>query len=76
MSNIHLGTILRNSDPMSLLNDEILAIISRRVPVNKISYCFKDKTWFSSKCSAARDSKQAAYHNVNALESPGQNIPR
>lgn len=29
VSNIHLGTILRNSDPMSLLNDEILAIISR-----------------------------------------------
>ena len=37
-------------------------MISRKVPVKKISYRLNDKTWFSTKCIAARDAKQAAYH--------------
>ena len=47
---------------MSVFNEQIMTIISRKVPVKKVSYRFDDKAWFSAECRAARDAKQAAYH--------------
>ncbi len=62
VSHIRLGPILSNSDPVSELNEELKRVISRRVPVKKVSLRSKDKAWFNVDCRASRDSKQSAYH--------------
>ena len=72
------SSLRRVDDPLSLLDDRLLAIVGARVPKATTRARSKDKVWFNAECRLAFDQKQTAYYfwSRNKTEANWQNFVR
>ena len=72
------SSLRRVDDPLSLLDDRLLAIVGARVPKVTIRAGSRDKVWFNAESRLAFDQKQTAYYSWsrNKTEANWKNFVR